>query len=92
MLMLITLLNDGTLIAIGYDTVTPCKTLEKWNLRLLVTIGSVRDGATCVSSLLLLYFCLSSNDAGSLFQMLVRTIEHTRAMTGSGRLIQRLSS
>ena len=33
MLMLITLLNDGTLIAIGYDNVTPLKTPEKWNLR-----------------------------------------------------------
>lgn len=33
MLMLITLLNDGTLISIGYDNVTPSKMPEKWNLR-----------------------------------------------------------
>ena len=32
MLMLITLLNDGTLIAIGYDNVVPRDTPEKWNL------------------------------------------------------------
>jgi hypothetical protein len=29
MLMLITLLNDGTLIAIGYDNATPRETPEK---------------------------------------------------------------
>ncbi len=29
MLMLITLLNDGTLISIGYDNVTPSQTPEK---------------------------------------------------------------
>ena len=29
MLMLITLLNDGTLISIGYDNVNPSKTPEK---------------------------------------------------------------
>ncbi len=33
MLMLITLLNDGTLISIGYDHVKPSHMPEKWNLR-----------------------------------------------------------
>ncbi len=33
MLMLITLLNDGTLISIGYDSVKPSSMPEKWNLR-----------------------------------------------------------
>lgn len=32
MLMLITLLNDGTLISIGYDNVSPGNMPEKWNL------------------------------------------------------------
>ena len=32
-LMLITLLNDGTLISIGYDNVKPSHYPEKWNLR-----------------------------------------------------------
>ena len=31
--MLITLLNDGTLISIGYDNVKPSHYPEKWNLR-----------------------------------------------------------
>ncbi len=33
LLMLITLLNDGTLISIGYDNVQPSHMPEKWNLR-----------------------------------------------------------
>eukprot|EP01042_Synura_sphagnicola_P032054 gene32054-41258_t len=41
MLMLITLLNDGTLIAIGYDNVIPRRTPEKWNLTVLFFMGSV---------------------------------------------------
>jgi hypothetical protein len=32
MLMLITLLNDGTLISVGYDHVKPSHYPEKWNL------------------------------------------------------------
>lgn len=33
LLMLITLLNDGTLISIGYDHVHPSNMPEKWNLK-----------------------------------------------------------
>lgn len=65
MLMLITLLNDGTLIAIGYDNVVPCKTPEKWNLRVLFFIGSVLGGVACISSLLLLWMLLDSNNSSS---------------------------
>ena len=41
MLMLITLLNDGTLIAIGYDNVVPQDTPTVWNLRVLFFVGIV---------------------------------------------------
>ena len=57
MLMLITLLNDGTLIAIGYDNVDPPSTPAVWNLRVLFVIGTVLAVVACASSLLLL--CLS---------------------------------
>jgi H+-transporting ATPase len=67
MLMLITLLNDGTLIAIGYDTVTPSKTPEKWNLRVLFTIGIVLGGVACISSLVLLRVLLDSWDEVGVF-------------------------
>jgi H+-transporting ATPase len=60
MLMLITLLNDGTLIAIGYDNVIPPSTPAVWNLRVLFVIGTVLAGVACASSLLLLCFSLNS--------------------------------
>lgn len=41
MLMLITLLNDGTLISIGYDRVTPNPRPDKWNLRVRESLGSL---------------------------------------------------
>lgn len=63
MLMLITLLNDGTLIAIGYDNVVPSRTPEKWNLRVLFLMGTVLGGVACISSLLLLYFLLDSGSS-----------------------------
>lgn len=68
MLMLITLLNDGTLIAIGYDTVTPSPIPAKWNLKVLFTIGSVLAAVACISSLLLLWCCLDSFNKDGIFQ------------------------
>jgi H+-transporting ATPase len=68
MLMLITLLNDGTLIAIGYDNVVPSKYPEKWNLSVLFTIGIVLGGVACISSLWLLYILLDSWNSSGVFQ------------------------
>jgi H+-transporting ATPase len=68
MLMLITLLNDGTLIAIGYDNVVASREPEKWNLRVLFSLGCVLGGVACLSSLLLLYALLDSYEAGGFFQ------------------------
>ena len=69
MLMLITLLNDGTLIAIGYDNVTPQRSPEVWNLRVLFFLGAVLGGVACFSSLLLLWALLSSWQTGSFCQV-----------------------
>lgn len=69
MLMLITLLNDGTLIAIGYDNAIPSKTPERWNLKVLYTIGSVMAAVACVSSLLILYLILDSWNPEGFFQL-----------------------
>jgi len=69
MLMLITLLNDGTLIAIGYDNVLPRKVPETWNLPLLFMIGGVLAFVALISSLLLLYLCLDSWRPGSFFKL-----------------------
>ncbi|KAG2499212.1 hypothetical protein HYH03_002792 [Edaphochlamys debaryana] len=68
MLMLITLLNDGTLISIGYDRVQPSHMPEKWNLRALFTISIVLGMVACGSSLLLLWAALDSWRPGGIFQ------------------------
>jgi H+-transporting ATPase len=68
MLMLITLLNDGTLIAIGYDHVIPLQTPEKWNRQALFATSTVLATVALISSLLLLGMMLSSWEANSLFQ------------------------
>lgn len=70
MLMLITLLNDGTLISIGYDNVKASSRPEKWNLKVVWLVSTVLGAVACLSSLLLLYFCLDSGDEGSFFNML----------------------
>eukprot|EP00981_Chlorochromonas_danica_P004703 scaffold946_cov171-Ochromonas_danica.AAC.3 len=60
LLMLITVLNDGTMIAIGYDNVVPRETPEKWNLRVLYFVSAALAAVACFSSLLLLYVSLDS--------------------------------
>jgi len=68
MLMLITLLNDVTLIAIGYDNVQARDVPEKWNLTVLYLISSVLAGVALVSSILLLDLMLTSWHAEAFFQ------------------------
>ena len=62
------LLNDGTLISIGYDTVTPSPTPEKWNLPALFTVSSTLGGVALVSSLLMLWQGLDSWNPNSFWQ------------------------
>ena len=69
MLMLITLLNDGTLIAIGYDNVIPNNEPDKWNIGCLFTIGFVLAFVAFISSILLLWALLDSWNEDSLFQV-----------------------
>jgi H+-transporting ATPase len=68
MLMLITLLNDGTLIAIGYDNARARETPEKWNLPVLYTVSTVLALVSCLSSLILLYVSLTSWEKGHVYQ------------------------
>ena len=67
MLMLITLLNDGTLISIGYDAVRPSTVPEQWNLPILLITSSVHGAVACSSSLLLLWGGLDSNNPDGFF-------------------------
>jgi len=68
MLMLITLLNDGTLISIGYDNVIPARRPEKWRLRALFTVSITLAFVALISSLILLYLGLDSPSEGSVFR------------------------
>jgi len=65
--MLITLLNDGTLLTIGYDRTFPAPRPLRWNLRVLFLISSLLGGVACLSSLLLLWMTLDSHRQGSVF-------------------------
>ena len=70
MIMIITLLNDGTLISIAYDQVEISKTPCVWNLQLLFTVGILLATVACASSLLLLYLSLDSWREGGFYQMI----------------------
>lgn len=67
LLMLITLLNDGTLISIGYDRVKPSASPSIWNLRELFAVAAVMGLIACLSSLLLLWGALDSGNPNGLF-------------------------
>jgi len=68
LLMLITLLNDGTMITIAYDNVDPDPRPCKWNIPVVFAVGTVLAAVACTSSILLLYLLLDSWSAGGLFQ------------------------
>jgi H+-transporting ATPase len=70
MLMLITLLNDGTLITIGYDIAKPHPTPPRWNLKFLFATSFVMSFIAMISSLILLYILLSSWQENSFLKQL----------------------
>jgi len=70
MLMLITLLNDGTLITIGYDIAVAPKTPPKWNLPFLFSMAFVQAFVAMISSVQLLHILLHSWDKGSMMRQL----------------------
>jgi H+-transporting ATPase len=69
LLMLITVLNDGTLISIAYDTTKPSAYPEKWSLPLLFVVGGSLGAIACLSSLLLLYSLLNSWNPAGVYQL-----------------------
>ena len=70
MLMLITLLNDGTLISVGYDHVEPSQLPNEWNLPVVFTVSGLLAAVALLSSMLLLFFCLDSWNPNSAFDLL----------------------
>jgi H+-transporting ATPase len=66
-LVLITILNDGTIISIAYDNVVPSKRPESWNLPRIYWISTTLGVIAVASSLLILFWGLDSwNEDGVL--------------------------
>merc|ERR1719240_427607 len=70
MLVLIAILNDGTLILVSYDRVSPSPRPEKWRIRVLFLVSTFLGLIMCFSTLLLLYFALDSTSPTGVFQTL----------------------
>jgi H+-transporting ATPase len=68
--MLITLLNDGTLITIGYDYASAPKTPPKWNMPFLFSMAFVQAFVAMISSVNLLHILLHSWDHNSMMRQL----------------------
>lgn len=66
-LMIITVINDGTLISIGYDHAVPSRFPERWNLPVLFIVAITIGFVACGSSLLLLHWCLDANNPNGFF-------------------------
>jgi len=59
-LVVITILNDGTIITIAYDKVIPDVRPQKWDLREVVIISGILAGVACISSVLLLVLSMQA--------------------------------
>lgn len=82
MMMLITLLNDGTLITIAYDNTEASQTPNRWNLRALFVVSSVLGGVSCISSLMLLHYLLDSwNTEGLLHKIGIQNVQYGQIIT-----------
>jgi len=66
-LMIITLINDGTLISIGYDNAVASKYPERWVLPIIFLVAISLGAIACLSSLLLLWWCLTSWEPHGVF-------------------------
>jgi len=66
-LIIITLLNDGTIISIAYDNVQPNADPDMWNLSSIFFMSFVLGMIVCGSSLLLLDAAMSADKSRNLF-------------------------
>jgi H+-transporting ATPase len=82
MMMLITVLNDGTLITIAYDNAEASQTPNRWNLRVLFVVSFVLGGVSCISSLMLLHYLLDSwNPNGLLHKIGIENVQYGQIIT-----------
>ena len=69
-LIIITCLNDGTIISIAYDNVRAAHRPEHWDLGRLFVISGVLGIIALASSILLLYLLLQSHDPADVWNRL----------------------
>jgi magnesium-transporting ATPase (P-type) len=67
--VIITILNDGTIISIAYDRVRASRLPEVWNMRAITLVSMVIGVIAMASSMLLLHQCLRSNQINSVMHM-----------------------
>jgi hypothetical protein len=65
MLILITVLNDGTLISVAYDHVVPSRQPEKWNLKVSPALDCPRP--CCLGACGLAQYVVSCNPDSARF-------------------------
>jgi len=63
-LVLITLLNDGTIMTIAHDNVIPAKKPEAWKLQVIAAVACV-VGTVATIGLFLMYFLYTTQKSGS---------------------------
>ena len=67
-LVIITILNDGTIISIAYDYVEPSPIPERWNLPIVFSVATWLGLVAVMSSVMLLHMGLNSHNKGSTFE------------------------
>jgi H+-transporting ATPase len=60
-LVIITILNDGTIISIAYDKVIPEKRPQYWDLRELTIVSAGQGLTACIGSIILLILVMQAN-------------------------------
>jgi len=61
-LVMITILNDGTIITIARDKVLPAKRPQGWNLPEIYTVSAALGGTLVVEGIFMMIMCLHSGD------------------------------
>mmetsp|Transcript_817 Transcript_817/g.2967 ORF Transcript_817/g.2967 Transcript_817/m.2967 type:complete len:947 (+) Transcript_817:83-2923(+) len=69
-LVIITILNDGTMVSVAYDNVYASTAPERWDLPILYGVSSVIGVTSLATTILMLFMCLNSGKPDSLFGLM----------------------
>jgi magnesium-transporting ATPase (P-type) len=68
-IVLVTILNDATILSIAYDTVVASQQPAAWRLREVCLVSTLLGLVSAAASIILLYCGLAANAAGSWFEL-----------------------